>query len=87
MLLWRDVDVMALKCADFPLLLAASLTLSSSYVFVHHLLPAVLAPATELQDSGAIGAGYEPAIKEGGLAAAGKPKSRPASKPGTKKVG
>lgn len=40
-----------------------------------------------LQDSGVDGAGYETAIKGGALAAAGKPKSRPASKPGTKKVG
>lgn len=32
------------------------------------------------------GAGYETAIKGGALAAGGKPKSRPASKPGTKKV-
>jgi hypothetical protein len=38
------------------------------------------------QDSGTDGAGYETAIKGGALAAAGKPKSRPASKPGTKKV-
>jgi hypothetical protein len=40
-----------------------------------------------LQDSGVDGAGYETAIKGGAIAAAGKPKSRPASKPGTKKVG
>lgn len=40
--------------------------------------------SASVKDSGAIGAGYEPAIKEGGLAA--KPKSRPSSKPGTKKV-
>jgi hypothetical protein len=40
-----------------------------------------------LQNSGEIGAGYETAIKGGALAAGGgKPKSRPASKPGTKKV-
>jgi hypothetical protein len=38
------------------------------------------------KDSGTDGAGYETAIKGGALAAAGKPKSRPASKPGTKKV-
>lgn len=38
------------------------------------------------KDSGADGAGYEAAIKGGALAAAGKPKSRPASKAGTKKV-
>jgi hypothetical protein len=38
------------------------------------------------QDSGVDGAGYETAIKGGALAAGGKPKSRPASKPGTKKV-
>lgn len=36
------------------------------------------------KDSGAIGAGYEEAIKGGALAI--KPKSRPASKAGTKKV-
>lgn len=39
-----------------------------------------------LQDSGADGAGYETAIKGGAIAAAGKPRSRPGSKPGTKKV-
>lgn len=39
-----------------------------------------------MQDSGVDGAGYETAIKGGALAAGGKPKSRPASKPGTKKV-
>lgn len=38
------------------------------------------------KDSGVDGAGYETAIKGGAIAAAGKPKSRPASKPGTKKV-
>jgi hypothetical protein len=38
------------------------------------------------KNSGIDGAGYEPAIKAGALAAAGKPKSRPASKPGTKKI-
>jgi hypothetical protein len=39
------------------------------------------------KNSGEIGAGYETAIKGGALAAGGgKPKSRPASKPGTKKV-
>lgn len=38
-----------------------------------------------LQDSNTTGAGYETAIK-GGALAAGKPKSKPASKAGTKKV-